>query len=62
MNVAVFSARPYDEFSFNEANQSGEHTFTYFEARLSLKTANLCEGYDAVCVFINDDVDACLCQ
>ena len=57
MNVAVFSARPYDQDSFQQANTSHNHTFTFFEARLSLRTSKLCKGFDAVCAFINDELN-----
>lgn len=56
MKVAVFSARPYDREFLNHANQQSQHQFTYFESRLSAQTVVLCEGHQAVCVFINDDL------
>jgi len=55
MNVAVFSAKPYDRNYLNQANQQ-EHDFTFFEARLSTETAPLIKGYDACCVFVHDRV------
>lgn len=56
MQVAVFSAKPYDE-AFLGAAASG-HQLTFFEAHLNPKTASLAEGYAAVCVFVNDDLSA----
>ena len=58
MKVAVFSARPYDREFLDRANDPSQHQLTYFEARLSTQTALLCEGHEAVCAFINDDLSA----
>lgn len=63
MKVAVFSARPYDQRFLDEAN--GGDTFagrdfalSYFNASLDASTAPLARGFDAVCVFVNDVLDA----
>jgi D-lactate dehydrogenase len=56
MRVAVFSAKPYDERFLDEAND--HHDLEYFEARLGPRTAPLADGFAAVCVFVNDVVDA----
>ncbi|MEM9136511.1 MAG: 2-hydroxyacid dehydrogenase [Cyanobacteria bacterium P01_F01_bin.42] len=56
MKVVVFSARPYDHKFLDQANKAANHQLTYCEARLSLQTASLCQGADAVCAFINDDL------
>lgn len=58
MKVAVFSTKPYDRSSLNEANSGQGHDFVYFEARLSAATAPLAQGCEAVCVFVNDELDA----
>jgi D-lactate dehydrogenase len=57
MRVAVFSSKPYDEESLRAANH-GDHELVFVEARLSVQTAPLAGGADAVCVFVNDDVGA----
>ena len=56
MKVAVFSARPYDRRFLDQANHEKKHEFVYFEARLSSQTTSLCQGFDAICAFINDDL------
>lgn len=56
MRVAVFSTKPYDREFLNQANQGLELSF--FEPRLTVKTAALAAGHEAVCVFINDCVSA----
>jgi D-lactate dehydrogenase len=55
MKVAVFSTRPYDEQFLNEANRH-QHDLVYFEVKLSPATAQLATGHDAVCAFVNDDL------
>lgn len=57
MRVAVFSTRSYDrEFLAPAAEQAG-HELTFFEARLTSSTSLLAAGYEAVCLFVNDQPD-----
>lgn len=56
--IAFFDARPYDQKSFNETNRSFGFDISYFETRLTPQTAELAAGYDGVCVFVNDDLNA----
>lgn len=58
MNVAVFSTKPYDKQFLNAANLSHNHKLKYFEARLTHETAKVAAGYETVCVFVNDILDA----
>lgn len=62
MKVAVYSARRYDKALLGqankEANEQGGHTLRFLEDRLTAHTAALAEGCGAVCVFVNDTVDA----
>ncbi len=57
MKIAVFSARPYDREFFDQANRDYGHTLTYFEPHLDSHTAQLAKGFQAVCVFPNDQLD-----
>ena len=57
MNVAVFSTRKYDRRFLIEANQE-RLNLTFFEIRLELESCSLAEGYPAVCVFVNDQLNA----
>ena len=56
MNIAVFSAKSYDKEYFDKINKSYKHTLTYFDAGLNKDTATLTQGFDSICVFVNDDV------
>lgn len=58
MRVAVFSTKAYDRRFLDRANAGGGHAIDYFEARLDATTAALAAGYPAVCVFVNDRLDA----
>lgn len=57
MKIAVFSTKPYDARYLLAANTAG-HELTFLEPRLTVDTAKLAEGFDAVCPFVNDDVGA----
>jgi len=58
MRIAVFSSKPYDRVAFAEANLDHGHDLVFFEARLSLDTAPLALGFEAICPFVNDRVSA----
>jgi D-lactate dehydrogenase len=58
MRVAVFSAKGYDQQYLTEANRDSGHVLTFLEVRLGPETASLAAGFDAVCLFVNDVVDA----
>lgn len=57
MRIAVFDTHSYDRQSFDEANKAFGHDLKYFEPRLSLETAALAHGFEAVCVFVNDQLN-----
>ncbi|MEM7031412.1 MAG: 2-hydroxyacid dehydrogenase [Chloroflexota bacterium] len=56
MDVAVFSTKPYDRQFLQQANTLERHRFTFFEPRLTTETASLASGFEAVCVFVNDQL------
>ena len=58
MKVAFFDAKPYDKPSFNKFGEANGVKFKYFETKLTEDTVNLAKGYDGVCVFVNDTVNA----
>jgi D-lactate dehydrogenase len=57
MKIAVFSAKKYDREFLCAANAS-RHELRFFEPHLSEETAGLARGFDAVSVFVNDQVNA----
>ena len=56
--IAVFDTKPYDRFFFEEENKKYGFDITYFEAKLRPRTVNVTAGFDAVCAFVNDELDA----
>lgn len=58
MKTAVFSARRYDKTLLAQANAQANHELRFLEDRLTVASAPLAEGCPAVCVFVNDTVDA----
>ena len=58
LTVALFSSQKYEQASFDACLK--DHTdikLTRFEQSLDTQTAMLCQGFDAVCVFVNDVVN-----
>ena len=58
MKVAFYDTKPYDRPSFEAQGEAHGIRFKFFETRLNEDTATLAKGCDAVCVFVNDNVNA----
>ncbi len=58
MRVAVFSSKPYDERYLSAAAAGSSHQLDFFEAKLCCDHAPLAAGYEAVCAFVHDEIDA----
>lgn len=58
MRVTVYSTRPYDRAYLARANGAGRHELVFLDARLDSATVVAAEGSQAVCVFVNDQLDA----
>lgn len=58
MRVAVFSTHAYDRHSFTEANAQGAHEIVFLDVGLDERTEALACGFQAVCPFVNDTVNA----
>lgn len=58
MKLAFFDAKQYDKPSFDKYAQQYAIKVKYFETKLNEDTVDLAHGYDAVCVFVNDTVNA----
>jgi D-lactate dehydrogenase len=54
MRIAFFDTKEYDRRSFKEVE---DFEIQYFESKLNEETASLTKGFDAVCVFVNDQVN-----
>ena len=58
MQTAVFSTKSYDRHFLDQANEKFGHTLTYFDVSLKQNTHQLASGFPAICVFVNDVIDA----
>jgi len=57
-SVLIFDAKPYDREFFDAANERYGFQLHYLAPRLNRETVRLAEGAPAVCVFVNDALDA----
>jgi len=57
MNVLFFSSKNYDHQFFSQANPYHGFNLKFLEVPLNTSTAVLANGYEAVCVFVNDLVN-----
>ncbi len=62
MKIVFFSAQPYDILFFNRYNDTFGFELVFLEAQLNMQTVSLADGADAVCVFVNDKVNAEVCK
>jgi len=58
MKVAFFDTKPYDKPSFEKFGKEHGVHFKFFETKLTEDTAELANGYDGVCIFVNDTASA----
>ena len=58
MKIAFFDVKPYDKPGFNARIAGTGLEIKYFETKLSEDTVRLARGFDGVCVFVNDTVNA----
>ncbi len=58
MKIAFFDTKSYDKISFEKYAREHDVTLKYFETKLNEDTVDLAQGYDGVCVFVNDTVNA----
>lgn len=57
-NIAFFDTHHYDRQAFEKANAEFQYNITFFETRLSQQTTPLADGFEVVCPFVNDNLDA----
>src|SRR5882672_286212 len=62
MKITFFSAKPYDKESFNKQNKQFGFELEYYETHLGPHIINAVEKADAICVFVNDRVNAQVIQ
>ena len=57
IKIAFFDAKPYDRESFDRVNKDFNYKISYFKGHLTIDTVPLTQGFQAVCVFVNDTVN-----
>lgn len=57
MKIAFFDSHLYEIEVFKKYISSPSHQIEFFEPRLTLLTANMANGFDVVCSFVNDRID-----
>lgn len=62
MKLAFFDTKAYDMPGFDSCAKDTGLEIKYFETRLNEDTVSLAAGYDAVCVFVNDVVNAAVVE
>ncbi len=58
MKIAFFDTKEYDRQAFEPYDGKDGLHFHFYETKLNEDTADLAKGADAVCVFVNDDLNA----
>ncbi len=62
MRVTVYSTRPYDRQFLSAAAAGGPHDLVFLEHRLDASSVATAAGSQAVCAFVNDQLDAGVLQ
>ncbi len=58
MRVALFSSKPHDREFFERVNSTFQYELHFMEPRLTAETVSLASRFEAVCVFVNDQLNA----
>jgi len=58
MKFAFFDTKPYDIPAFERYGKEYGVEFKYYETKLNSDTVELASGYDGICAFVNDTLDA----
>lgn len=58
MKILFFSAKPYDKLFFDRFNEAHGFELEYYETHLGPHSLGLVQGAEAVCVFVNDKLNA----
>lgn len=58
MKITFFSTQPYDKIAFSKCNENFGFEFEFYETHLGPHIVNVIDNTNAVCVFVNDKVNA----
>lgn len=62
MKIAFFSTKPYDRIWFEPMGKDYGFEIRFYEVPFREETVFLAKGFDAVCIFVNDYVNALMIQ
>lgn len=62
MRIAFFDAKDFDLPAFTRYGRENDVGFKFYETKLNEDTAELARGFDGVCVFVNDVVNAAVIE
>ena len=62
MKIAFFSTKPYDKIWFEPMGKEYGFEIHFYEMAFQEETITLAGGFDAVCIFVNDYVNAKMVQ
>lgn len=60
MKIAFFNTKPFDKEFFDKFNKTNE--LTYYDVSLNESSVKLAEGFEGICVFVNDKVNASIVE
>ncbi len=60
MRILFYGTKPYDRVWFEPMAKDYGYEITFLEVQCTAETIFLAKGYDAICVFINDTIDAAM--
>ena len=58
MKIAFYGTKPYDRIWFEPMGKEYGFDIHFIEAACNRETIFMAKGYDAICIFVNDYVDA----
>ncbi|MDD5853454.1 MAG: 2-hydroxyacid dehydrogenase [Lachnospiraceae bacterium] len=58
MKIAFYGTKPYDRAKFEPMAQTYGFLIHFIEMPCNAETIFLAKGYDAICIFVNDHIDA----
>jgi D-lactate dehydrogenase len=58
MKVGVFSCKHYDRAAFESRSSQYGFDLVFIESILNAETVALAKPFDAICIFVNDDINS----
>lgn len=57
MKIIFYSTKPYDRIWFELLGKEYNYEINFLETGCTMETITLSKGYDAICIFVNDQLD-----